>query len=92
MKQPGRISPRETEILDLLSRGYIDKEITATLGMSHGTLRTHMSRLFLKTRQSRRSGLVAAYLRLELNQRPAQESAGLLTANVRTFGPLGIGD
>ena len=57
------VTPRESEILELLCLGYEDKEITSALGISHGTLRTHMSRLFLKTRQQRRSGLVAAYLR-----------------------------
>ena len=72
MTPTSRISPRESEILDLLSRGFIDKEITARLGMSHGTLRTHMSRLFQKTRQSRRSGLVAVYLRLEIDRQAAE--------------------
>ncbi len=57
-----KATPREAEILDLLCRGYEDKEITAALGMSLGTLRTHMDRLFRKARQHHRAGLVAAYL------------------------------
>lgn len=56
------VTPRETQILDLLCLGYEDKEITATLGISLGTLRTYMSRLFRKSRQRRRSGLVAVYM------------------------------
>ncbi|MEO9049675.1 MAG: LuxR C-terminal-related transcriptional regulator [Candidatus Dormiibacterota bacterium] len=59
-----RITDREAEILELLSFGLEDKEITSVLGMSLGTLRTHLSRLFLKTNQRRRSGLVAAYMTL----------------------------
>jgi DNA-binding CsgD family transcriptional regulator len=59
-----RMTDREAEILELLSFGFEDKEITSVLGMSLGTLRTHISRLFLKTNQRRRSGLVAAYMTL----------------------------
>lgn len=59
-----RVTDREAEILELLSFGFEDKEITSVLGMSLGTLRTHLSRLFLKTNQRRRSGLVAAYMTL----------------------------
>ena len=57
-------SYREQQIMELLARGLADKEIMVTLGMSLGTLRTHMSRLFVKTGQKRRTGLVATYVRL----------------------------
>jgi len=54
---------RERQILELLATGLTDKEIANQLHMSMGTLRTHLSRLFLKSGQKRRTGLVAVYLR-----------------------------
>jgi DNA-binding CsgD family transcriptional regulator len=71
MRSIAAVSPREAEILELLCRGYQDKEIAAALGISHGTLRTYMSRLFHKTKQSRRTGLVAAYMAIGLTRQPA---------------------
>lgn len=56
-----RISQREQEILELLCQGLHDKEIALVLRMSMGTLRTHISRLFQKTGQRCRAGLVGEY-------------------------------
>lgn len=56
------VTAREAEVLRLLASGLQDKEIVATLGMSLGTLRTHISRLFVKSGQRRRSGLVARWM------------------------------
>jgi DNA-binding NarL/FixJ family response regulator len=64
--RPIRPTHREAEILELLSLGFEDKEIASALRMSLGTLRTHISRLFLKLNQRRRAGLVAAYMRLRV--------------------------
>jgi DNA-binding NarL/FixJ family response regulator len=57
-----RVSERESQILELLCRGLPDKEIASMLRMSMGTLRTHISRLFRKTGQRCRTGLVGAYV------------------------------
>jgi DNA-binding NarL/FixJ family response regulator len=59
-----RVTVREAQILELLSLGLQDKEISLQLGISRGTLRTHMSRLFQKASQNRRAGLVAVYVRM----------------------------
>jgi DNA-binding CsgD family transcriptional regulator len=57
-----RATDREREILELVCRGRSDKEITVALGISLGTLRTHLSRLFLKTGLHGRTALAAAYV------------------------------
>jgi len=43
-----RLSTRQAEIARLISQGMSDKQIAWQLGISFGTLRTHMSRLFQK--------------------------------------------
>jgi DNA-binding NarL/FixJ family response regulator len=43
-----RLTPRELEILSLMAEGRPPAEITATLGMSPNTLRTHMQNVLTK--------------------------------------------
>ena len=40
------VTERQAEILALMARGLADKEIARRLGLSHGTVRTHIDRLF----------------------------------------------
>jgi DNA-binding NarL/FixJ family response regulator len=42
------LSPREQEVLDLLGRGYLYKEITETLNISIATVNTHVRRIYEK--------------------------------------------
>lgn len=42
------LSPREREILELLSRGFANKEIAARLGVSDGTIRWHLRHIYNK--------------------------------------------
>ena len=65
-----RISTRESQVLELLSRGYSDKDIVRVLALSKRTIRTYIERLFEKTGQHSRAGLVAAWLR-DMNGQPA---------------------
>ena len=43
-----RLSARQVEIARFISQGMGDKEIAWRLGVSFGTVRTHLSRLFQK--------------------------------------------
>jgi DNA-binding NarL/FixJ family response regulator len=56
------LSPRQTEILRLISRGKTDKEIAAELHVSTGTVKTHLriafSRLRVRTRAQAVSRLI----------------------------------
>lgn len=45
---PASITPRETEVLTLVGRGLSNPEIEATLHISRGTLKTHISHLLTK--------------------------------------------
>ncbi len=42
------LSPRETEILQLLSKGYLYKEIAVKLGITTGTVRQHIHKIYEK--------------------------------------------
>jgi DNA-binding NarL/FixJ family response regulator len=42
------LSPREREILDLLTQGFSDKEIADQLGVKHGTVRWHLQHVYEK--------------------------------------------
>lgn len=42
------LSPREREILELLTQGFPDKEIADRLGVKHGTVRWHLQHIYEK--------------------------------------------
>jgi len=42
------LSPREREILDLLTQGFPDKEIADRLNVKHGTVRWHLQHVYEK--------------------------------------------
>lgn len=54
-----RLSPRETEVLDLLSHGASTKEIAAALVISSNTVKTHINKIFKKLGATNRAEAVA---------------------------------
>jgi DNA-binding NarL/FixJ family response regulator len=56
------LTPREREILDLLSRGFAYKNMAAELGLSMGTIQTHISRIYKKLHVNCRTDAVVKYL------------------------------
>jgi len=58
-----RLSPREYEVLELLSRGLGNREIAAELGVSIETVKTHIERLYKRLGVSTRTDAVAKALR-----------------------------
>lgn len=60
------ISERELEVLKLLINGQTNKEIAATLFVSHNTVKTHVSRLYAKLEVSRRTQAVKKAKALKL--------------------------
>jgi len=56
------LSPREQEVLDLLAKGYLYKEIAEQLAISYGTVHTHVERIFKKLHVRSRAQAVAKYL------------------------------
>ncbi|MCW5554085.1 MAG: response regulator transcription factor [Verrucomicrobiae bacterium] len=57
------LSPREQEVLDLLSQGLIYKEISDKLGISYETVHTYIRRIYEKLQVRTRTEAVAKFLR-----------------------------
>lgn len=55
------LSAREREVLRLLARGYAYKEIAEALGISMGTVNTHIGRIYQKLHVRSRSEAVARF-------------------------------
>ena len=60
------LSPRETEILALVSRGLENKQIAVELGVSEATVKTHLKGVFSRLEVSSRAEAAAVGLRLGL--------------------------
>jgi DNA-binding NarL/FixJ family response regulator len=56
------LSPREREVLDFLSRGYLYKEIAAKLAISYDTVHTYVRRIYEKLQVHSRTEAVAKHL------------------------------
>lgn len=54
-----QLRPREAEILELLAKGLLKKEIAAKLGISYWTVQTHVARIYRKLQVRTRSQAVA---------------------------------
>ncbi|MGA2247941.1 MAG: response regulator transcription factor [Verrucomicrobiota bacterium] len=56
------LSTRELEVLDLLAKGFLVKEIADKTGLGYGTVRTYIRRIYEKLQVHSRSQAVAKYL------------------------------
>lgn len=59
------ITPRQKEVLDLLSVGKPNKEIAEILGLTPGTVKMHVSRIFKQMNVSNRTEAVAKYTQMK---------------------------
>ena len=59
--EPDNLSPREHEVLELLARGYLYKEIAEALHISVPTVNTHIRRIYEKLHVRSRSQAVAKF-------------------------------
>jgi len=64
------LSPREQEVLDLLARGYLYKEIAERLNISVPTVNTYVRRMYEKLHVQSRAQAVAKYAHLSHPQEP----------------------
>ncbi|WGW13903.1 LuxR C-terminal-related transcriptional regulator [Saxibacter everestensis] len=65
LEKPSTISsltPRQSQIAELVAQGHGDKQICSLLGISLPTLRTHLTNAFEKTGTRNRAGLAAHFL------------------------------
>ena len=72
----GDVSPREREVLELLSRGMSNKQIAAELGISYETVCVHLRRVYEKLHVRSRTEAVIKFLGRQSggNGRPGPES------------------
>ncbi len=60
-QQRADLSPRETEVLQLLTKGRSNKEIAASLFVSEDTVKAHLKTLFAKLKvQDRTEAAISA--------------------------------
>ncbi len=57
------LSARETEVLELLAKGFLIKEIADRLGVGFGTVRTYIRRIYEKLHVQSRSQAIIKYLK-----------------------------
>jgi DNA-binding NarL/FixJ family response regulator len=57
-----RLSQRETEVLDLLAKGYVNKEIADKLSLSVETIRSYLKNIYEKMHVHSRAEAVAKYI------------------------------
>jgi two-component system NarL family response regulator len=65
-----RVSTREREVLELLTRGAVNKEIAAALGISENTVKNHLKSIMEKLHAENRVQVVAYALRRGLVKAP----------------------
>ena len=56
------LSPREAEVLDLLAKGYLYKEIAETMQVTYATVHTHIRHIYEKLHVRSRTEAVAKHL------------------------------
>jgi DNA-binding NarL/FixJ family response regulator len=56
------LSPRETEVLDLLAKGFLYKEIAEKTGLTYATVHTHIRHIYEKLHVRSRTEAVAVHL------------------------------
>lgn len=69
------LSPREAEVLDLLAKGYLYKEIADAMQVTYATVHTHIRHIYEKLHVRSRTEAVAKHLG---QNRPRRESAAVL--------------
>jgi DNA-binding NarL/FixJ family response regulator len=77
------LSTRELEVLDLLAKGFLVKEIADRTGLGYGTVRTYIRRIYEKLQVHSRSQAMAKYLQPHPS---GPSSSGLYTLQTRGSG------
>jgi DNA-binding NarL/FixJ family response regulator len=68
------LSPREVQVLDLLAKGFLYKEIADTMQVTYATVHTHIRHIYEKLHVRSRTEAVAKHLG---HTRPRREPAGI---------------
>ena len=68
------LSPREAQVLDLLAKGFLYKEIAETMKVTYATVHTHIRHIYEKLHVRSRTEAVAKHLG---QTRSRREPAGI---------------
>jgi len=60
------LSPREREVLRALAQGHRNKEIAVELGVSVGTVKTHLRHIYRKLTVADRTAAVVSALHVQM--------------------------
>jgi DNA-binding CsgD family transcriptional regulator len=72
------LSPREREIVRMVSQGYPNKLIADVLNISFWTVSTHLRRIFAKLGVTSRAQMVAQMLEVRTKRKPSRDHAATL--------------
>ena len=61
-RETDNLSPREAEVLDLLAKGYLYKEIAEKTGLTYATVHTHIRHIYEKLQVRSRALAVAKHM------------------------------
>ncbi|MEM6999731.1 MAG: LuxR C-terminal-related transcriptional regulator [Pseudomonadota bacterium] len=73
---PTRLTPRQLEILSLMSKGLSNKEICNLLGISNNTVKIHVASVLRTLGAANRTEAVFSYQQMLEEERRAKESSG----------------
>ncbi|HEX4342012.1 MAG TPA: response regulator transcription factor [Verrucomicrobiae bacterium] len=68
--EPSKLSSREQQVLELLAKGYLYKEIAESLGISYDTVHNHIRHVYDKLHVRSRSQAVAKYFEQTRSSKP----------------------
>jgi DNA-binding NarL/FixJ family response regulator len=73
--EDANLSPREAEVLDLLAKGFLYKEIADQMKVSYATVHTHIRHIYEKLHVRSRTEAVAKHLSQSRSRREATTAA-----------------
>jgi DNA-binding NarL/FixJ family response regulator len=77
------LSQRESQVLDLLAKGYLYKEIADMMHITYATVHTHIRHIYEKLHVRSRTEAVAKHLSQPRSNRESGEARGVAASHVR---------
>jgi len=59
------LSPRETQVMKLLSQGFLYKEIAKKLNLATGTVKRHLHRIYIKLNAGNKTEAINRFIQLK---------------------------
>jgi len=75
------LTNRELEVMTLLAKGLLDKEIAQELKISARTVQSYLRRIYIKTKACNRSNAVANYYRMKRKGNETKRNGGQIKAS-----------